>query len=89
MDIENYFGDPEKPGAQYTKPDGTRVYNPGAQTDKIDGEELLPWNGRWLQNPYWSAYQYENSDKKNKDTRSYEWSPHGKTTKENAHPHSD
>jgi TonB-linked SusC/RagA family outer membrane protein len=62
MDIENYFGDPDKPGAQYTKDDGTRVYNPGAQTDKIDGEELLPWTGQWLQNPYWSAYQYEHTD---------------------------
>jgi TonB-linked SusC/RagA family outer membrane protein len=62
VDIRDYKGDPNKLGAQYTKPDGTRVYNPGAQTDKIDGEELLPWNGQWLQNPWWSAYQYENTD---------------------------
>jgi TonB-linked SusC/RagA family outer membrane protein len=62
ININDYKGDPDKPGAIYTKDDGTRVYNPGYMTDKIDGEELLPWNNQWLQNPWWSASQYTHTD---------------------------
>jgi outer membrane receptor protein involved in Fe transport len=66
INVNDYKGDPNKPGAIYTKDDGTRVYNPGAFTDKIDGEELLPWTSQWLQNPWWSAYQYEHTDVRNR-----------------------
>jgi TonB-linked SusC/RagA family outer membrane protein len=64
MNVENYKGDPDKPGAIYTIYDDEgnvidRVDNPSTRTTKIDGEELLPWSNKWLQNPYWSAYQYE------------------------------
>ncbi|MFC2125424.1 SusC/RagA family TonB-linked outer membrane protein [Bacteroidota bacterium] len=55
MDITDYQGDPDKPGATYTKPDGSRVVITGSNHE--DGEELNVF-GTWLQNPYWAAYQY-------------------------------
>ncbi|MCK5067778.1 MAG: SusC/RagA family TonB-linked outer membrane protein, partial [Bacteroidales bacterium] len=51
---QSYFeGDPDKPGAIWDE-----QYSPG--TDFINGEELS-FSHPWMQNPYWSAYQYENS----------------------------
>ena len=48
-----FKGDPDKPGAIWAE-----QYSPG--TDFIEGEELS-FSHPWMQNPYWSAYQYENS----------------------------
>jgi len=48
-----FKGDPDKPGAIWDE-----QFSPG--TDFINGEELS-FSHPWMQNPYWSAYQYENS----------------------------
>jgi len=51
---QTYFeGDPDKPGAIWEE-----QTSPG--TDFIEGEELS-FSHPWMQNPYWAAYQYENS----------------------------
>ncbi|MEN8229559.1 MAG: SusC/RagA family TonB-linked outer membrane protein [Bacteroidota bacterium] len=48
-----FKGDPDKPGAIWDE-----QQSPG--TDFINGEELS-FSHPWMQNPYWAAYQYENS----------------------------
>ncbi len=54
MDEAWFKGDPDKPGAIWEE-----QTNPG--TDRIIGEELS-WSHPWKQNPYWAAYQFEDSD---------------------------
>ncbi len=53
IDQAYFEGDPDKLGAIWDE-----QYNPG--TDFINGEELS-FSHPWMQNPYWAAYQYENS----------------------------
>ncbi len=54
MDVRWFRGDPDKPGAIWEE-----QTNPG--TDRIKGEELS-FSHPWKQNPYWAAYQYVDSD---------------------------
>ncbi len=58
INVENYRGDPNKLGAI---PPGT----PQSSLDiwgKIVGEEYQQANNNWHQNPYWTAYQFNNDD---------------------------
>lgn len=54
VNVLDYYGDPSKPGA----------VAPGVTTldGKMAGEEFAPTDNIYSQNPYWSAYQYVNSD---------------------------
>jgi TonB-linked SusC/RagA family outer membrane protein len=54
INVDDYLGDPAKPGAVpvgFTTPDG-----------KSPGEELSQTDNIYSQNPWWTAYQYVNSD---------------------------
>jgi TonB-linked SusC/RagA family outer membrane protein len=61
VDVRDYIGDPEKPGAvpslQMQADRGIRIGD-----GKSPGEEFQASNNLWQQNPYWAAYQYINSD---------------------------
>ncbi|MDH5397537.1 MAG: TonB-dependent receptor, partial [Cyclobacteriaceae bacterium] len=60
IDVTDFYGDPDKPGAIY---EGQT--NPGTQA-RGTGEELGWYTNQWSQNPYWVAYQFENSDWKDR-----------------------
>jgi TonB-linked SusC/RagA family outer membrane protein len=69
INVLDFTGDPNKPGAipNGYDPDLLILQGGGVADDaKIPGQELLPWNNIYLQNPYWSAYQYINSDKRDR-----------------------
>ncbi|SHG65005.1 TonB-linked outer membrane protein, SusC/RagA family [Chryseolinea serpens] len=53
--IDEYKGDPNKPGAVYA--DG-----PVPLDGKSNGQELQGSSNLWGQNPYWAAYQFKNTD---------------------------
>ncbi len=58
INVNDYLGDPAKPGAVpigFTTPDG-----------KSPGEELSQTDNIYSQNPWWSAYQYVNSDNRDR-----------------------
>ncbi len=58
MNVDNYYGDPNKPGAI---PPGTDE-NSLSIWGKIPGEEYQQANNNWHQNPWWTAYQFDNDD---------------------------
>ncbi len=61
VDVRNYIGDPNKPGAvpsvQMQQDMGIRI-----KDQKAPGEEYQMSTNLWQQNPYWAAYQFKNSD---------------------------
>jgi TonB-linked SusC/RagA family outer membrane protein len=61
VDVRDYYGDPNKPGAVPSIADqaarGITIFD-----KKAPGEEFQASNNLWQQNPYWAAYQYINSD---------------------------
>jgi TonB-linked SusC/RagA family outer membrane protein len=61
VDIRNYIGDPNKPGAvpsaQMQQEKGIVIFD-----KKKPGEEFQVSNNLWMQNPYWAAYQFVNND---------------------------
>lgn len=61
IDVRNYIGDPNKPGAvpslQMQKDKGILI-----QDKKGPGEEFQVSTNLWQQNPYWAAYQFVNND---------------------------
>ncbi len=61
VNVKDYIGDPAKPGAvpseQYQADHGMTIYD-----GKAPGEEMQASNNLWTQNPYWAAYQFKNSD---------------------------
>ena len=61
VDIRNYIGDPDKPGAvpslDMQAQKGITIFD-----KKAPGEEFQVSNNLWQQNPYWSAYQVRNYD---------------------------
>lgn len=61
VDIRNYIGNPDKPGAVPSLADqaqkGIRIGD-----SKAPGEEFQVSTNLWQQNPYWAAYQFINSD---------------------------
>ena len=61
IDVRNYLGDPNKPGAvpslQMQKDRGIVI-----QDKKAPGEEFQVSTNLWQQNPYWAAYQFANND---------------------------
>ncbi len=58
INVEDYYGDPNKPGA----------IAPGTAQSSLSiwgksvGEEYQQANNNWHQNPYWTAYQFNNDD---------------------------
>jgi TonB-linked SusC/RagA family outer membrane protein len=69
INILDFRGDPAKPGAipEGYEPALLVMQGGGVAADaKVPGQELLPWNDIYLNNPYWSAYQYVNSDKRDR-----------------------
>ncbi|MEQ9437587.1 MAG: SusC/RagA family TonB-linked outer membrane protein [Cyclobacteriaceae bacterium] len=58
INVENYYGDPNKPGAIPATVDQTSLSIWG----KSVGEEYQQANNNWHQNPYWTAYQFDNDD---------------------------
>jgi TonB-linked SusC/RagA family outer membrane protein len=65
VNVLTFRGAPEKPGAIPVgyDPDLLIMLGGGvAANARHAGQELLPWSNIYLQNPYWSAYQYINSD---------------------------
>jgi len=61
VDITNYKGDPDKPGAvpprDMQTAQGITIFD-----GKAPGEEFQMSNNLWQQNPYWAAYQFKNED---------------------------
>jgi TonB-linked SusC/RagA family outer membrane protein len=60
--VLDYMGDPAKPGAI---PDGQDDASLGIW-GKTVGEEFQQANNNWGQNPYWTAYQFIRSDKRDR-----------------------
>ena len=58
INVEDYYGDPNKPGAIPPTADPTSLSIWG----KSVGEEFQQANNNWHQNPYWTAYQFNNDD---------------------------
>jgi TonB-linked SusC/RagA family outer membrane protein len=59
VNVENYKGDPNKLGAIPAGQDAASLTLWG----KIPGEEYqAAYSNNWHQNPYWTAYQFDNSD---------------------------
>jgi TonB-linked SusC/RagA family outer membrane protein len=59
VNVEDYKGDPNKLGAIPTSMDAASLSLWG----KIPGEEYqAAYNNNWHQNPYWTAYQFDNDD---------------------------
>lgn len=58
QNVYNYKGDPNKLGAV---PEGMTTPD-----EKSPGEELQATANLWGQNPYWAAYQFVNSDKRDR-----------------------
>ncbi|MCC6286995.1 MAG: SusC/RagA family TonB-linked outer membrane protein [Chitinophagaceae bacterium] len=61
VDVRNMIGDPNKPGAvpslEAQQEKGIKIGD-----KKSPGEEFQVSKNLWQQNPYWAAYQYINSD---------------------------
>ena len=61
VDIRNYYGDPNKPGAvpslDMQSQMGIQIFD-----KKAPGEEFQMSTNLWQQNPYWAAYQFVNTD---------------------------
>lgn len=61
VDVRNYLGDPNKPGAvpslEMQKQMGITIFD-----KKTPGEEFARSNNIYSQNPYWAAYQFKNND---------------------------
>jgi TonB-linked SusC/RagA family outer membrane protein len=61
VDVRDMFGDPNKPGAvpsaELQAERGITIFD-----KKAPGEEFQINDDLWTQNPYWAAYQQENSD---------------------------
>jgi TonB-linked SusC/RagA family outer membrane protein len=69
INVLDFRGDPGKLGAIPDGYDSALLVMLGGglvEKAKIAGQELLPWNDNYLQNPYWAAYQYINSDKRDR-----------------------
>lgn len=58
INVRDYYGDPEKPGAIPPTADPASLSIWG----KSVGEEYQQANNNWHQNPYWTAYQFNNDD---------------------------
>jgi len=58
IDVNNYKGDPDKLGAIPATQDQASLTLWG----KIAGEEFQQANNNWHQNPWWTAYQFDNDD---------------------------
>jgi len=61
VDIRNYIGDPNKPGAVPSR-DQQQAQGITIFDGKAPGEEFQMSTNLWQQNPYWSAYQFRNED---------------------------
>jgi len=63
MNVLDFKGDPNKPGAipEGVDPALLSLYGQGGPS-KFAGQELLPAANNWGQNPYWSTYQLSTSD---------------------------
>jgi len=61
VNVLDYIGDPNKPGAV---PSLEMQQEKGIQIGdgKAPGEEFQVSNDLWHQNPYWAAYQFQNTD---------------------------
>ena len=61
VDVRDMYGDPNKPGAV---PDLVTQAEKGISIHdgKVPGEEFQVSNNLWTQNPYWAAWQQQNSD---------------------------
>lgn len=61
VDVTDYYGDPNKPGAV---PDLKTQQEKGITIGdgKAPGEEFQRSTNLWGQNPYWAAYQFQNTD---------------------------
>ena len=61
IDVRNMIGDPSKPGAvpsiAQQQAQGITIFD-----GKAPGEEFQKSPNLWMQNPYWAAYQFKNSD---------------------------
>lgn len=61
VDVRNYYGDPNKPGAvpsaEMQSQQGLQIFD-----NKAPGEEFQMSTNLWQQNPYWAAYQFVNTD---------------------------
>jgi TonB-linked SusC/RagA family outer membrane protein len=64
INVLDFLGDPNKPGAipEGVDPALLQIYAQGADQPKFAGQELLPAANNWGQNPYWSTYQLQSSD---------------------------
>ncbi len=64
INVLDFLGDPNKPGAipEGVDPALLQVYAQGADQPKFAGQELLPAANNWGQNPYWSTYQLQTGD---------------------------
>jgi TonB-linked SusC/RagA family outer membrane protein len=64
INVLDMIGDPNKPGAipKGVDPALLQVYAQGADDPKFAGQELLPAANNWGQNPYWSTYQLQTDD---------------------------
>lgn len=61
LDVRNFIGDPNKPGAvpsvDMQQQMGITIFD-----KKAPGEEFQVSKNLWQQNPYWAAYQFKNND---------------------------
>ncbi|HZI23836.1 MAG TPA: SusC/RagA family TonB-linked outer membrane protein [Chryseolinea sp.] len=67
INVDDLKGDPNKLGAIPTgvDPDILSVYGQDGDP-KFAGQELLPAANNWGQNPWWAAWQHNNSDKRDR-----------------------
>jgi TonB-linked SusC/RagA family outer membrane protein len=67
ININDLYGDPNKPGAipEGVDPALLLIYGQGGDP-KFAGQELLPAANNWGQNPWWAAYQHVNNDRKDR-----------------------
>lgn len=61
VDIRNYIGDPNKPGSVPSRDIQTQQ-GLAIGDKKAPGEEFQMSTNLWQQNPYWAAYQFVNTD---------------------------
>jgi TonB-linked SusC/RagA family outer membrane protein len=64
INVLDMKGDPNKLGAlpEGVDPELLKIYAQGADQDKFAGQEFLPTDNNWGQNPYWSTYQLRADD---------------------------
>lgn len=62
QNVMDYYGDPNKPGAIAPGTDAASLSIWG----KAVGEEFQQAENNWGQNPWWTAYQFINTDKKDR-----------------------